>query len=188
MPILIVLIPFLVIYPFFIAKNINKRINSNKCNIKKVLSNLGLLFLLSFVTFCIIAVLFGFYLDLTPHSSSNLCQNQGGWIYSCLVDSRKASIIITLLGGAVIIHHFRSLKFIYNIFEYSNKIFNYLFMYIYMGIIYFLNFWYFIFLYGVMGTVYFDSPVVELFRIFVTILPSALFIISIFIFKYKNKN
>ena len=185
---LIVLIPILIIYPFLISKYIEKYTITKEPSIKQIAKNLCLIFLISIISITLIFYLLNMYINLIPDSTSNLCTNTGGWTYSCLGDTHTVPILLAAIGLIIIAYHFLLQKFVYKIFEYSKRIFKYIYMYIHMFIIYFLNFWFSLYLYGLFISVYYDSVFIELLRFFVFISPTCLFIISTLIYVLKNKN
>ena len=188
MHLLIILIPILVIYPFLISKSIDKHTLTKETNIKEIIKNICLVCLLTIIFIIIIIYLLNMYDNLIPDSTSSLCTNIGGWVYSCQGDTHTAPILLAVIGLVIIAYHFLSQGFIYKIFKYNKGIFKYIYIYIHMFIIYFLNFWLFLYLYGLLITVKYDSTLIELLRFFVFISPTCLFIISTLIYAHKNKN
>lgn len=188
MLLLIVLIPILVIYPFFISKSIDKHTITKEPSIKQIIKNISLICSISIISIISINYLLLMYLNLIPNSTSSLCTNTGGWTYSCQGDLHTAPILLVAIGLIIIAYHFLSQKFVYNIFEYSKGIFKYIYMYIHMFIIYFLNFWLLVYLYGLFISVHYSSILIELLRFLVFISPTCLFIISTLIYAHKNKN
>lgn len=185
---LIILIPILVIYPFFISKSIDKHTITKEPSKKQIVKNICLIFLISIISLIVIFHLLTIYDILTPSSTSSLCTNTGGWTYSCQGDTYTAPILLAAIGLIIIAYHFLSQRFVYKIFEYSKGVFKYIYMYIHMFIIYFLNFCLLIYLYGLLISVYYDSILIELLRFLVFISPTCLFIISTLIYSHKNKN
>ena len=188
MYLLIMLIPILIIYPFFISKYIDKHTITKEPSIKQITKNIGLISLISIISIIVISYLLNIYYSLIPSSTSSLCTNTGGWTYSCQGDTHTAPILLAAIGLVIIAYHFLSQKFVYKIFEYSKGVFKYIYMYIHMFIIYFLNFWLLLYLYGLFISVHYDSVLIELLRFFVFISPTCLFIISTLIYAHKNKN
>ena len=188
MYLLIILIPILVIYPFFISKSIDKHTLTKETNINEIIKNICLVCLISIIFIIIIIYLLYMYDSLIPNSTSSLCTNTGGWTYSCQGDTHTAPILLAAIGLVIIAYHFFSQRFVYKIFEYNKGIFKYIYMYIHMFIIYFLNFWLLLYLYGLFISVHYDLALIELLRFFVFISPTCLFIISTLIYAHKNKN
>lgn len=185
---LILLLPILIMYPYFISRAINKHTIAKETNKKQIIKNISLIFLISIISIIIILYLLIVYYSLIPSSTSDLCTNTGGWTYSCQGDLHTAPILLLIIGLVIIVYHFLSQKFVYKIFEYSKGLFKYIYMYIHMFIIYFLNFWLLLYLYGLFISVHYDSTLIELLRFFVFISPTCLFIISTLIYVHKNKN
>ena len=183
-----VLIPILVIYPFFISKYIEKYTITKEPSIKQILKNLCLIILISIISIIPIVYLLNMYDSLIPNSTSDLCTNTGGWTDSCQGDLHTAPILLAVIGLIIIVHHFLSQKFVYKIFEYSKRVFKYIYMYIHMFIIYILNFWLLVYLYGLFTSVHYSSILIVLLLFLVFISPTCLFIISTLIYVQKNKN
>ena len=188
MYLLIMLIPILVIYPFFISKSIDKHTVTKEPSIKEIIKNICLVCLISIISIIIIIYLLNMYDSLIPSSTSDLCSNTGGWTYSCQGDLHTVPILLVVIGLVIIAYHFLSQRFIYKVFEYSKGIFKYIYMYIHMFIIYFLNFWFLLYLYGLFISVHYSSILIELLRFLVFISPTCLFIISTLLYVHKNKN
>jgi len=186
--VLFLLIPLLIMYPYFISKVINKYTFTKETDKIQITKNIILIFLFSITFMYIVIFLLDIYVSLIPVSSSSSCTNTGGWTYSCKGDIHTAPILLLIIGLVIIIYHFLSQKFVYEIFEYSNGIFKYIYMYIHMFIIYFLNFGLFLYLYGVLVSVHYDSILIELLRFLVFISPTCLFVVSTLIYMHKNKN
>lgn len=185
----IILVLFLLFYPYFISRIIDKKITRYKeDNIGIIFKNIGKILLLSIISLFFIIFLLNIYEDLIPDSTSYLCTNTGGFTVSCSGDLRSAPILLFLMEIIITIHHFLSLKFIFKIFEYNNGIFKYFFMYIYMIVIYAFSFLFLFDLYGLFVSIYYDFIFVEILRFLVLISPICLFIVSTIIYGFKSKN
>ena len=108
MYLLIMLIPILVIYPFFISKSIDKHTITKEPSIKQITKNIGLIFLISIISIFVIIYLLNMYYSLIPSSTSSLCTNTGGWTYSCQGDTHTAPILLAAIGLVIIVYHFLS--------------------------------------------------------------------------------
>lgn len=185
----IILLPLLIIYPYFISKKISDNTTINKkTNNGTIVANIGKILGISLITLIIMGFLLSIYDGIFPDSTSDACTNGGGWIYSCEGNSKEALPILLSIGIVIAAHHFITQKFIYEIFKNSKKLFKYIYMYIHMFATYFLNIWLIFYLYGLFISLDFDSAIVENIRFFVTFSPTALYLVSTAIYKKKNKN
>lgn len=185
----IVLLLFLLVYPYVISRIIDKKITKHKEeNFKIIFINIGKIILFSILSLIFIIFLLNIYEDLIPNSASYLCTDTGGFTVSCSGNSCSASVLLFLMEIIITIQHFLSLKFIFKIFEYSNGIFKYFFMYVYMIIIYAFSFLFLFDLYGLFVSIYYDFIFVEILRFLVLISPICLFIVSTIIYGFKSKN
>lgn len=188
-PLLIILTAILIIYPFIVSKTICKNTKQNdESNSKRlILKNILKILLYSSLSLIIIEFLLDSYSNLIPSTKSDLCINNGGWIYSCKVNDHKIPILLLMMGIVITIHHFICQKFVYEIFKYTKNISKYIFMYCYMILVYILNFFLTLNLYGLFISIHFDLAIVEILRMIINFLPTTLFIISTFIYSLKNK-
>lgn len=186
---IIVLVIILLIYTFIISKMISKytKIKNDKTNKRAIIENVLLIILYSLLSFFITGGLFNIYNSLIPSSTSELCVNTGGWTYSCQGDSINALGLLILMGIIIVIHHFLCQKSIYNIFAQTKSVIKYIINFIYMIVIYIYSLMSVLGLYGLFITVHYDLVVVEVSRFLIAILPTAMFIISTYIYYLKNK-
>ena len=185
---LLMLFLLLVIYPFFITYNMNNHTKIKESSAKEVIKNICFVILVSLIVLVIFYFLIEIYEDYIPSSNSSTCYNTGGWTYSCTGNQYIAAIVLSVMELIMIAHHFIVQRFIYKIFEYSNKVVKYIFMYCYIFIIYILSFWLIMFLFGLFTTIHFNSIFIEILRIIVVFTPTLLFTISLPIYAKKSKN
>lgn len=185
----IILVFFLLFYPYIISKVIDRKIiRFKEDNLDIIFKSVGKILLFSILSLIFIIFLLNIYEGLIPDSTSYLCMNTGGFTFSCSGDLRSAFILLFLMEIIITIHHFLSLKSIFKIFEYNNGIFKYFFMYVYMIIIYAFSFLFLFDLYGLFVSIYYDFIFVEILRFLVLISPICLFIVSTIIYGFKSKN
>lgn len=177
------IIVLLLIYPFFIAKKIREIISSEETNIGQIFRNIFILAASLIALIIAITPALEWFDNAMPSSTSGNCTNGGGFSYSCKGNDSLAIIPLLVLGIIITIHHFITLKYVYNIFKYCKNIFTYIFMYLYMGAIYVIDFFILLSLYGLFVSYSFNI-IVNIIRIIIVILPFGLYFIS-----YKiNKN
>ena len=179
----LIIIILLLIYPYFIAKKIREMIISEENSIPQIFRNIFILAASLIALIIAITPALEWFDKAMPSSGSGNCTNGGGFNYSCRANDYLAIIPLLVLGLIIIIHHFITLKYVYNVFRYCKNIFTYIFMYLYMGAIYVIDFFILLDLYGLFVSYKFGL-IVNILRLIIVLLPFGLFLIS-----YKiNKN
>lgn len=188
---LVSLLLFLLIYPgllmYFINKYTKKSKTKQKLDYKKLFKDIGLILLYSSITIIIMGPLLTAYDNGIPSSTSDLCTNMGGWVYSCTGDNFVG--LVTLLPMLIIlcIHNYLVVRRIIYIVKQNNQVVNYIYIYIHMICTYAINFSLLLYISGLFISVEFNNTFVELLRLLVVLAPTCLYIPSTLIYCLMQK-
>lgn len=148
--------------------------NSKNMNENKPWIRIGKLIIYTFCFLYIILIVGNFYNVGVPKSTSSLCQNQGGWVYTCVFDSIRALVSLSVMFIFNIIYYKLAEREIYKLKGALQSIFLILLLIflIFASIVLLVCFC------GFLISTYYTSKELEIFRVIVVLYPMHAFALS----------
>ena len=167
---------FGIIVPICIFVN---KFSNSKIQKKENKTWISILKLVGYTVVFLCIIIFGVnYHDISlPDTTSDLCVNSGGWVYSCVGNEKVALIALTIIFVATIIYDKLCEREFYKICG----IIQYILLILYLIFMSWISFLLFMCLGGLFVTIHYETKWLELFKIIVMFLPMSLFGLSVYL-------
>lgn len=153
---------------------------------QEISNNILRIIMYSFILYPLLSITTLLYSNYMPNHNSEVCTNNGGWIYSCKASPIVGLVTFTIIVLSLLIHNYYCKKEIYKLFK-NKGIIKYIITLIYQIISIFVSIILLLKLNGIIISYYYENPIINIINNIVVLMPCTILPISIYKDYFKMK-
>lgn len=153
---------------------------------QEISNNILRIIMYSFILYPLLSITTLLYSNYLPNHNSEVCTNNGGWIYSCKASPIVGLVTFTIIVLSLLIHNYYCKKEIYKLFK-NKGIIKYIITLIYQIISIFVSIILLLKLNGIIISYYYENPIINIINNIVVLMPCTILPISIYKDYFKMK-